>query len=506
MTTELREALDAAGAAALVQKKISPVLLEYQRRYSPLLRTIPTEKIGSPMYFFNKRTVLPNGGFVTDGGARPVSSSTYVQENFQIRHFQTVGAVTGYAEEVTSGQVGSLRAREIEGAIKGLQWDVENSLVWAASAPTVAGPYPQFDGLDVICSSFSSAASGGPGTGVGGGGVDNYGGATTWGAPYNPWVDSIDQNAIDAGGKSVSFGLLDQLMDMVENNVAEPVDGSDYFFLMSPAAISRVAQLSLINQRHVDKVEIAPGLIVDSYRNVPLVKTSFLAPRTLQMGAVTAAAGGTGTLNTAYFYKVAPVIARFGEIQASAEATFTAVTQGIKLSFSTPTTAEGLQPTHYKVYRGTATGAETLLGTVDANFYDASGVAWATTNITDNGTTLTAGNTAGGSTQATVPATYVYGNVNLKPLSLGFQNIYLLSRDPGNIVRPYVREMQPKDLYATTSSPDALPFALVSDTTLAVRATKYIGRLANVQAAIDATAGNGTVPTVTGYTPDFVTQ
>src|ERR1035437_839405 len=157
MTTELREALDAAGSAALVQKQISPVLLEYQRRYAPLTRIVPTEKITSPVYFFNKRTVLPNGGFVTDGGARPVSHSTYVQENFIVRHFQTVGAVTGFAEEVTASQVGSLRAREIEGAIKGLNWDIENAIIWAAQAPTVNGPYPQFDGLDVICSSFSSA-------------------------------------------------------------------------------------------------------------------------------------------------------------------------------------------------------------------------------------------------------------------------------------------------------------------------------------------------------------
>src|SRR4051812_9893980 len=74
-SAELREALGAAGAAALVQKIIDPVLLEYQRRYSPLVRAIPSGRWGSTTYFFNQRTVNPNGGFVTDGGTRPVTNS-----------------------------------------------------------------------------------------------------------------------------------------------------------------------------------------------------------------------------------------------------------------------------------------------------------------------------------------------------------------------------------------------------------------------------------------------
>ena len=96
MSNDLQEALTAAGAAALVQKQIDPVLLEYQRRYAPLVRALPSTKWGSTVYYFNKRTTLPSGGFVTDGGARPVSTSNYAQENFQIRLLQSVGAVTGY--------------------------------------------------------------------------------------------------------------------------------------------------------------------------------------------------------------------------------------------------------------------------------------------------------------------------------------------------------------------------------------------------------------------------
>ena len=510
MSNDLQEALTAAGAAALVQKQIDPVLLEYQRRYAPLVRALPSTKWGSTVYYFNKRTTLPSGGFVTDGGARPVSTSNYAQENFQIRLLQSVGAVTGYSQAVTADLIGDLRAREIEGAARGLYWDIENALVWGAGAPTVAGPYPQFDGLDVIVSSFSSASTGGPSQGIGGGAIDNYGGAQTWaGISFNPWVDGVDQNAIDFGGNSLSLGGLDLLIDLVESNVAEPIENAEWMFLMSPNANSRLSQLLINQQRFVDQVEIAAGLIVPTYRGVPIVKSSFLSPRTNKMGTVVATKGTGGSLPAvALNYQVAPVIARFGEIQASTVATVTPDADGIvNLSFSTPTGPEGSQPTHYKVYRNyTVSGTNatvTLLGIIDANFLDSTGNIWATTKIVDNGSTLIAAN--GSHVQASPTAAYAYFNNGLKPLtSQGEQSIYLMSRDANYITRPYVREMQPVNVYPTTASPDSLPFAFVADTTLAVRAPKYLGRLANVASALDSKAGNGVTPTNTSYTPNFI--
>jgi hypothetical protein len=508
MSNDLQEALTAAGAAALVQKQIDPVLLEYQRRYAPLVRALPSTKWGSTVYYFNKRTTLPSGGFVTDGGARPVSTSNYAQENFQIRLLQSVGAVTGYSQAVTADLIGDLRAREIEGAARGLYWDIENALIWGAEAPTVAGPYPQFDGLDVIVSSFSSSNTGGPNQGIGGGAIDNYGGASTWAGPaYNPWVDGVDQNAINFGGNALSLGGLDLLIDLVESNVAEPIENAEWMFLMSPNANSRLSQLLINQQRFVDQVEIAAGLIVPTYRGVPIVKSSFLSPRTNQMGTVTGSATGTGTLSGDFTYKVAPVIARFGEIQAAATAKLQPSTSACTLSFSTPTGPEGSQPTHYKVYRAAgsspANTAFNLLGIVDANFLDSTGNIWATTKIVDNGTTLICYN--GSNAQASPTAAYAYSNTGMNPLtSNGEQSIYLMSRDANYITRPFVREMQPVNVYPTTASPDSLPFAFVADTTLAIRAPKYLGRLANVASALDSKAGNGVTPTNGSYTPNFI--
>ena len=52
------------------------------------------------------------------------------------------------------------------------------------------------------------------------------------------------------------------------------------------------------------------------------------------------------------------------------------------------------------------------------------------------------------------------------------------------MIRPYVREMEPLDVYPTTSAPDTLPYALVDDTVLAVRAPRYLAKVLNFSTSI----------------------
>lgn len=462
MPSELREALTAAGASALIPKIIDPMLLEYQRRYSPLLRSIPSVKWGADSYYFNQRTVNPNGGFVADGGARVVSNSTYVQNSFAMKHFQVVGAITGYAEEVTRQVIGDLRAREIEGSIQGMMWDIEHALLWGNAGASQFGAYPQFDGLDSLINTYSGS----------------------------------NQNSLDKAGGSLTLAYLDELIDMVETNAAMSVFDESWMFVLSNTMVSKVAQLLTNQQRFVDKVEVAAGLIVPSYRGVPLIKSSFMASRSIQMGAVTTATATTGgTLAAAtYYYRVGAVIARQGEIAASAEVSqvTTGATSTATLSFATPSGLDGLQPTLYKVYRSTATGTETLLGYVDATVgLAADGITpIATTSIVDTGATLIPQN---GATQpATFPSTYQGTSTNKFPALLSAQNsnngntesIYLMARDENFLCRPYVRDLVPVDIYPTTASPDSLPYALITDCTFAVRAPKYLGGIYRVGASI----------------------
>lgn len=455
MPSELREALTAANASALIPKIIDPILLEYQRRYAPLVVSTPRVQWDSDTYYFNQRTQVASGGFVTDGGAQPVANSVYVQNNFQMKHLQSVGAVTGYAQAVTRQVIGDLQRTEIEGAIRGLTWDKEVGMVWGNAASTLNGARPQFDGLDTLVSTFSGS----------------------------------NQNSQDKAGATLTLAHLDELADMVETNAAMSVFDDGWQFVMSNTAQSKVQQLVQNQQRFIDKVEIAAGLNVMTYRDIPIIKSSILSARSLQMGTVTTATATTGGSLAAatYYYRLAPVIARQGELIASAEVsqTTTGSTSTVTLSFSVPTGLEGSQPITYKVFRSTATGTETLLGYVDATVgLAADGVTpIVTTSIVDTGTYLLPAN--GATVPGVTPSQYYGTNTGMLPItSAGVENIYLMSRDRNFIVRPYVREFQPIDIYPTTTAPDVLPFSIVSDTCLAVRAPKYTGRLSRVAVSV----------------------
>ncbi|MCW2901276.1 MAG: hypothetical protein JWO67_3541, partial [Streptosporangiaceae bacterium] len=384
----------------------------------------------------------------------PVTNSTYVQNSFPIRNLQSVGAVTGYAQEVTRGLAGDLRAQEIEGSIQGLYWDIENAVLWGNSASTASGGYPQFDGLDTQVSNFSGST----------------------------------QNALDAANGSLSLGWMDKLIDMAQQQAAMKIDSPSWMFVMSTTAESRIAQLAMTNQRYLSETEVAAGLNVLSYRGVPLMTSSFLGARSFSMGTVTTATSTTGGSLAAgtYYYQIAPIIARQGEILPSVEVSqvTSGATSTVTLSFSTPGGLDGSQPNLYKVFRSTATGQETFLGYVDATVgIAADGVTpILTTSIVDDGVKLVPKN--GATAPAATPAGYAGTNANLKPLAAGQENIYLISRDPQFLLRPYVRELTPLDVYPTTAAPDLLPYAIVSDCTLAVRAPKYLARVTRVSATL----------------------
>lgn len=450
MATELQEALTAATAVSpLIQKQIDPLLLEYQRRYSPLLASIPAKQWGSTQYYFNRRVSRPDAGGVVDGGARPIGNSSYEQASFNIRLFQAVGAVTGFAQTVTRDLVGDLRQLEIDGTIQSMLWSIETAFIWGSDGATANGLYPICSGMDYL--------------------VSNY----TAGTGSNAYTNALDING------NFQLKNLDELMDLVESNAAMPV-GENYMFMMSPRMVSNVSQTLTNQQRFMGEIDVAAGLTVPTYRHVPLVKSSFLSPRSIQMGTVataTATTGGTLAAGT-YYYQVSAVIARYGETQVSTEVSqaTTGSTSTVTLSFSTPTnTPDNAAPILYKVYRGTSAGNETLVGVVDA--FDTTGAA--VTSIIDNGSNLLTNSSAN-----TGPSAYVGTNSGAKPRGAGAEEIFLVPRDQNFFVRPYTRDMQIIPLAPTTTSPDVLPFACVTDTCAAIRAPKYVGRLSRVVANI----------------------
>ena len=452
--SEIREALTAAGASPFVPKLIDPVLVEYQRRFAPWCRAIPTKKTNSTTYFFNTRTVVVSGGAVPDGGARPVSTSTYQQGSFTMAHIQAVGSVTGYAQAVTTDLV-DLRATEINGAIQGYYWDIETMCGWGNAASTQFQAQPQYDGMDTQIAQFSQGGS---------------------------------QNVIDYAGKSFSLAVLDELMVMVSGNSAQPVQGASWMYVMSVSAEARVAQL-LTSQQRFDTVEVAAGLIVATYKRIPLVPSSFLSTLGYSVGTVTAATSTTGgTLPAAtYYYRLSAVVARQGEILPSVEVSqvTSGSTSANTLSFTAPTGQDGLGTQLYKVWRSTAAGAETFLGYCDSTVgLQSDQVTPVYVNqIVDTGTALVPQQSSGPVVPGILPTQYYGTNSAMQPPGAGQENIYLMSRDPGNIVRPFVREAQSLDVFPTTSSPDSMPFAIMGDTCLAIRTPKFAGRAYRVLVA-----------------------
>jgi hypothetical protein len=444
LPTELEEALTtAASTSPLIQKQISPLLLEYQRRYSPVLALIPSKQWGSTQYFFNRRVSRPDAGAVIDGGARPISNSTYEQAVYNIRLYQAVGSVTGFAQTVTRDLVGDLRQLELDGTVQSMLWTLETSFMWGSDPATANGVQPMSSGLDYLVSNWSA-----------GSGSLNY------------------VNAVDYAGATFALKDLDEIIDLVETNAGMPVDSEAWMFVMSPRMNAAVGQLLVNQQRFMaPTLEIAAGLNIPTYRGVPIAKSSFLSPRAFQMGTVATATSTTGgTLASAtYYYQVAAVIARFGEIQASTEVSqaTTGSTSTVTLTFSKPVGLDGATPILYKVYRSTATTTETLVGVVDA--LDTTGVD--TLTIIDTGTNLltnSSGNTG--------PSAYQHGNAGAKPRNGVHEDIYLIPRDENFLVRPYTRDATILPLAPTVTAPDVLPFAVLTDTCLAVRGPKYVAR------------------------------
>lgn len=464
-TNELQEAIGAATAATsanIIQKVIDTNILEYQRRFSPLLAAVPTKKWNTNTYFFVQRNKRPSGGAAVDGGARASSNSVWAQNSFTIKNYLLQTGVTGFAQAVTAGVVGDLVRQELDGGMQSQLWALETSMLYGNAAATlglsaIPGPGPDMDGLDTLVSTYS-------------GSQQNV---------INATGKALALNSTSQGGSGTAGYNIDDLIDLVEENSASAI-GGQYMFIGSPRTVNRLGGLMLNEQRFVGTTSVAAGLTVQTYRDIPLIKSSFLAARGTTFGTVAPSAGGTGGTLAAgtYYYQVSAVINRFGEVQASTEVS-QAVTSGqnVTLTFATPADGEGNEPILYKVYRGSTAGSEVLVGVVAS----ADDQGNAVTSIVDNGTTLLV-NGRSQTAQAPWPTSYAGAPGALgvqKPRATGTECLYLVPRNADYMVRPFVRDFQTLALAQTSSAPDVLPFAILNDTCLAVRAPKYVAKLEN---------------------------
>jgi hypothetical protein len=426
---EIREAYTlAGGASTLTPVIIDRLLTELVRKWAPLRRAIPRRTWMTDKFLFNKRTALPLSQATTEAPTTTAvapTDSTYAQVSFPIKHLQAQIDISTFAAKVATVN-GNLFDLELAGAAKSLSYLEEIFHVWGSASATNTTLRPQWDGLDLMIA---------------------------------------NANKIDGGSSLLTLSLLDNLIDAIKGVYAGEL-GTDFFFLMSNKMQSRLNGLFINQQRFnagltrifsrddfgdpnaaVADSYIDAGIELATYRSIPVVFSSFMSNQGT-MGTVSTT-GNTGsgsgfTTGTTYSY-VVEAVTRYGLTAASAEVSQAATTgDNIVLTWTTPapTDAYGnvIDILHYRVFRSTATGTESLYAIVSAySNSDSAVVTWTDTNL------IVTGGTQPYYTVASSSGNPVSDGVTFPRVQSGTQNvedIYLVPRDPEFLVVPVVNDFQ----------------------------------------------------------------
>ncbi len=325
---ELLLSLDtgAGSGGPLIPEDLNPTIVELVRWLSPLTAMVKVERANGLTHQFNQRTVLPAAAFEGENALTAQSNSTYVRATVELKVIRSKGSVTGLLQAASQKFTNALK-KEIEGAAKAMARLIEFGLLWGNTTDAY-----QYNGADAVIT-----------------------------------TNRIDWNAV------ASLGLLDDMLDRVENAGAAM---DPKCFIMSPQMNSKVSglQTQIRKSVNVGQIEFPGGLIMNTYRDVPILRSSYCRP-TGTMGAITAADSGVaGSLvaATAYNWRVAPVTI-YGEQIASPS---TAHTTGGGITSVLVSFAGYAGALLYKVYRtigAGAAGTEKLVAVIPSLLYDGNG-------------------------------------------------------------------------------------------------------------------------------------
>jgi len=473
---DIRESFTlAGGASSLTPKIIDRLLNELQRKYGPLHRAIPRRTWETNTFFFNQRTALPKAQATTEAppnsgttGSVAATNSTYVQNSFPIKHTQSQIDISTFAAKVAVVN-GNLYDLELLGAAKSMEWLEETFHMWGSASATVNTFRPQWDGVDMLMAGA---------------------------------------NKIDAGTSLLSLNAMDNAIDAIKGVYAGNL-GLDFFFAMSPKMQSRLNGLFVNQQRFQEGMTrmfsrddfgdpnatvadntIDAGVEVQTYRGIPIVLSTFMSSQ----GSMTtvSATGNTGTGSTlstsATYYYVVEAVTKYGLTTASAEVSQQISGSGnnVVLTWTTPAPTDAYGNTidiiSYRVFRGTATGTESLYAVVAAyDVNDAAVTTWTDTGLPQNPNTTS---TLIATTVATSSSNAAPDGVTFPRVQTGTQiveDIWLIARDPEILVCPEVNPIQTQMLAPINAR--TRQFALTADKTLALRASAFIAKIERVRAA-----------------------
>jgi hypothetical protein len=384
MATEwdLLESLQTTDVSGAIPKEIIADLIEQSRVQNIMYAAVPRRKVSTTQIFWNTRTQIPQGGASaqapspTGATSVPAQNSKFTNNNNQfVRHLTYKGDVGTIAEQVATVN-GSRLEIEMRGQAESEARDETIYTLYGCESATFNNKRTQWSGFDLLVAKQNKLK---------------------WSA-------------------APTLALLDGLIDLVRAAYGLTNLGGHFAFFMSPYMQSAINQLfSGTYRTNLPPVELRPsidpgmfgeqnrawfakrieameGIEVSSYRGIPIVDTGFIAAAG-QMGTVTIGAGvptGTTFTATAQYYRV-EAVTQLGKSLASAEVSFTPTAGGsIALSWSTPAITDANGNTYpiycYRIFRGTAAGAETLYAVVaayaadSAQPYDTPITSWTDTN------------------------------------------------------------------------------------------------------------------------------
>lgn len=377
---ELKKALltSASGSGeALVPEDLETMLVEYLGREFPLWTFIEKGQADAKTHEYTRRTTLPTAKFEGELTAQNATSSVYDRVTVQLKVLRTWGGVSGFSQTVSQKFINALSS-ELVGSVEAMANLIEFSLLYGNDVDTY-----QYNGVDTFIAEDTTAqkeiASGG---------------------------SVLNADAV------VTLTHLDSMLDAVtqwRGTLNDPL-----MWIMSPQMISKISGLETKLNRDAPIIEYPGGFRMNSYRGVPIYRSSIVKPNaTTTSPTVTATKAAGGTLAAdEYFYAISSVTAE-GEQLMGAIDSETTETTNLKVGLAWTADANALL---YKIWRGTTTGADDmhLIATIAAKTYDSTGAVSGTVAAYVDDGTVAAG----------------AGIASLEPLTTGEEQIFLLNLNP----------------------------------------------------------------------------
>ena len=360
--SELRKALTASSASgtALIPEDLEPLIRANLLAMSPLTRMVPVVRADGNVHTVVRRTAHNSSAWF-QGEMTPAaySQSTYARRTAEVKILRTHGQASDFMVSAARSFT-DVVADEIESATEGLADLFEFSTIWGVAD-------------DLSTRAFTGDAY-------------QYSGAYAW-----LLEDAAATNIVDVDG-TVTLTHLDNLIDQVMKY--RNLRDMQYMFLMSNGMRSKISGLQTLIRRAVTSIEFAGGFVMETYRDVPILPTSFTEPSDTALALTSATATGSGggfALGTGvYRYKIAS-ISLYGEQESGAMQSDT-LTNGTHDYAALAWTADA-NAKLYAIYRtlldeGDDDDNYDLIDVIAAKTYDGAGtVSGNVTSYNDTGLT-----------------------------------------------------------------------------------------------------------------------